>query len=251
LSAVCLPAADHLAPFSFASLACTHPGLRRGVNEDAYLNRPDVGLWAVADGMGGHGAGDVASATVVDILARVSKFGSAFAFRREVRTALWRANNLLQQKAEEQLAGTIGAAVVALLAHGEHYACMWAGDSRAYLLRGGRLARVTHDHSIVQEMMDTGALSASEARVHRQAHVITRAVGALGRLDLDGVYGKLEGEDRFLLCSDGLTAVFDDAELAERLLGSRLEDLSRDLLAEALERGAPDNVTFVLVDARA
>lgn len=243
--------AGHLRPFAFRSVASTHPGCVRKLNEDACLDRPDIGLWAVADGMGGHDAGDVASATVINALGRVSDFSSAFAFRRAVRTALDEANLFLQRKADDELLGPIGSTVVTLLMHGGHYACIWAGDSRAYVLRNGRLERITRDHSVVQELVDAGALKDSEARSHRQANIVTRAVGAAPRLDLDGVYGRVEPGDRFLLCSDGLAAVLNDAEIAGLFRESLTSQAATALLRAALARGAPDNVTFVLIEARA
>ncbi len=243
-------AASHLLPFSFRSLATTHAGSVRKLNEDAYLDRSDVGLWAVADGMGGHEAGDVASATIVDALAKVATFGSAFAFRRAVRTALLAVNGELCRKAAEEYKDTIGSTVVTLLAHGGHYACIWAGDSRAYLHRQGRLQRITRDHSLVQELIDAGAVDAGQAQGHRHANIVTRAVGASDRLELDGVYGLIQPGDRFLLCSDGL-GVLTDCEIEARLGGAPLASAASTLLRLTLERGAPDNVTFVLVDTDA
>jgi serine/threonine protein phosphatase PrpC len=129
----------HLRPYRFCSVALTHPGCVRKLNEDAILDRPDIGLWAVADGMGGHAAGDFASAAVVRHLDAISSINSAFDFRRAVRTALLSANHELQQKADDELLDAIGATVVTLMVHRGHYACIWAGDSRAYRLRHGRL----------------------------------------------------------------------------------------------------------------
>jgi serine/threonine protein phosphatase Stp1 len=241
---------SHLGPHGFRSLAVTHPGCVRKLNEDSCLDRPDIGLWAVADGMGGHDAGNIASATVVNALERVTEFASAFAFRRAVRTALLEANADLQRKAEDELLDAIGSTVVALLAHRGYYACMWAGDSRAYVLRRGELERISRDHSLVQELVDAGALSASDAQRHKDAHVITRAVGARARLDLDGVYGRIEPGDRYLLCSDGL-GILPESEIEAQLRLPSLAAASSSLLRCALDRGAPDNVTFVLIEAAA
>lgn len=243
--------APHLRPFRFRSIASTHPGMVRKLNEDACLDRPEVGLWAVADGMGGHDAGDLASETVIQSLAGVSAFDSAFAFRRGVRMALLAANEELRRKADEQMSGVIGSTVVTLIAHGGHYACMWAGDSRAYLLRDDRLERVTRDHSLVQEMISAGAIEESQIRFHPRANVVTRAVGADTRLDLDGVYGRIQPGDRFLLCSDGVGAVLTDGELEAHMRGSALQDAAGSLLRNCLARGAPDNVTLLLVEAAA
>ena len=241
-------AAAHLRPFTFQSVACTHPGCVHKLNEDACIDRPHVGLWAVADGMGGHKAGNIASSAVVEALANVSNFTSAFAFRHDVRSLILSANAALFRRSNEELLETIGSTVVTLLAHGGYYACIWAGDSRAYVFRDGRLERITRDHSLVQEMVDAGTLSDSDARTRADRHVITRAVGARSRLDLEGVYGKIEPGDRYLLCSDGLTVV-EEAEISVAMNSSSLAVVSAVLMRAAIARGAPDNVTFVVVEA--
>jgi serine/threonine protein phosphatase PrpC len=217
------------------------------LNEDALLNRPDIGLWAVADGMGGHEAGEVASARVVEELSRVNAFGSAYGFRHGVCAALREANTALVARALSGLSGPMGATVVSLIAHEGHYACVWAGDSRAYLYRGGVLTRLTRDHSVVQALMDSGQLSRDQVRGHARANEITRAIGVENEIELDSVHGRIQAGDRFLLCSDGLTAVLEDAEIAEFLMRSPLQNGLDGMIARALARGAPDNVTVVLV----
>lgn len=239
--------ARHLAPFAFTSVAATHAGRVRHLNEDACLNHPDVGLWAVADGMGGHAAGDVASRLVIDELGAISDFSSAFAFRRAVRSALLNANGRLQLG--DDVLDLAGSTVVALIAHGGHYACIWAGDSRAYVLRRGRLERITRDHSLVQEMVDAGSLTAGEARLHRHRNIVTRAVGAAEVLELDGVYGRIEPGDRFLLCSDGLCTVLNDEDLRVNLSAPLAATAAQNLMRAALDGGAPDNVTHIVIDA--
>jgi serine/threonine protein phosphatase PrpC len=243
--------APHLGAFKFLSVAMTHEGCVRALNEDALLNRPDVGLWAVADGMGGHESGEVASALVVEALAEVENFRSAYSFRDAACSALRDANDALRQQARERLTGIMGATVVALLAHHGHYACLWAGDSRCYLYRGGALRRLTRDHSVVQDLIDSGALSPQQAKSDARGHVITRAVGAAAELDIEGAYGPILPGDRFLLCSDGITGVVTDGEIAELLARPPLEAAAQRLLNRALSRGAPDNLTCVLVAAEA
>jgi serine/threonine protein phosphatase PrpC len=241
------PRPGHLGAFKFLSVGRTHAGCVRSLNEDALLNRADIGLWAVADGMGGHEGGEVASAAVVEALGGISNFSSAYAFRDAVAEALNATNAQLLALAAER--GTMGATVVTLLAHENHYACLWAGDSRAYFYRNGALKRLTRDHSLVQEMVDAGALSEERARAHPRANVITRAVGARENLDLESAFGNLQGGDRFLLCSDGLTGVVTDREIAEAMIRAPLEAAAERLLETALARGAPDNVTLVLIAA--
>lgn len=241
--------ASHLGALKFLSVARTHAGRVRELNEDACLNSPNTGLWAVADGMGGHDSGEVASGMIVDALADVDTFSSAYAFRDAVCAALQRVNAALIERAYERNAGSIGSTVAALIAHEGHYACVWAGDSRIYHQRGGEFRRITRDHSVVQQLVDSGALSALEARNHRGANVITRAVGAAVKLELECVYGQIQPGDRFLLCSDGLTNMVEDREMEAALVQPPLEAAAERLLNKALQRGAPDNVTLVLVGA--
>jgi serine/threonine protein phosphatase PrpC len=241
--------AAHHGGFKFLSIARTHQGCVRVLNEDAYLDRPEAGLWAVADGMGGHDCGEVASACVVDALADVDMFGSAYAFRDAVLAALRDANAALVQKASERLSGPIGATVVSLLAYQGHYACIWAGDSRGYLYRSGELRRLTRDHSVIQALVDSGAIRHEDARAHARANQITRAVGAESRLQLDSVHGKIQPGDRFLLCSDGLTAMIEEREIAEIVRRPPLQAAVDNLKVRAHARGASDNVTALLIGA--
>jgi protein phosphatase/serine/threonine-protein phosphatase Stp1 len=134
--------------------------------------------------------------------------------------------------------------LVALLARGGHYACLWAGDSRAYLLRDGKLMRLTRDHSLVQELVDQGLLAADQAESHPQANIITRAVGAQGELELDKISARIAPGDLFLLCSDGLFKALEEAEIASLLASGKGPEA---LLAAALARGARDNVTALAV----
>ena len=240
-------AARHLSPLRYTSAAATHPGCVRPINEDACLDLPHVGLWAVADGMGGHDAGALASKWVIDSLSNVHSFDSAFVFRRAVRTALTEANANLQAEATRSMLDTIGATVVTLIAHGSHYACLWAGDSRAYVCRSRRLHRITRDHTLVAELVDTGRMTSSEAEARKYAHVVTRAVGARPSLDIDCTYGAIQPGDRFLLCSDGL-GVLDDATIAETLMLPDARQSAESLIRQAIAARAPDNVTAVVIE---
>jgi len=242
---------EHLGAYKFLSVGRSHVGCVRELNEDAYLNQPDIGLWAVADGMGGHQSGEVASKLIVDALAGVSEFSSAHAFRDAVALAIEASNAEMMSRCAWPDQGSMGSTVVTLLAHQGHYACLWAGDSRAYLYRGGYLRRLTRDHSVVQEMVDAGTLSEENARRHPRANVITRAVGAREKLELDGAFGVMQAGDRFLLCSDGLTGVVHEREIAEEMIRAPLAAAAQRLIDRALARGAPDNVTVVMVSAEA
>lgn len=229
-----------------ASHAATHAGAVRPRNEDALLERPDLGLWAVADGAGGHGAGDVASAAIVAALQVIPPGLSAAELLAQVRLRLQAVHAELQEEAERRGPGRILAStVVVMLARGDHFAMLWAGDSRGYLLRQGMLTRVTRDHSLVQELVDQGTLREEEAESHPQANVITRAIGAHGELELDKVSGRIAEGDRFLLCTDGLFKTIAEAEITAMLAAGA--DASA-IVTEAVGRGARDNVSAVGVD---
>jgi protein phosphatase/serine/threonine-protein phosphatase Stp1 len=223
------------------STGVTHSGAVRPRNEDALVERPDIGLWAVADGAGGHGAGDVASSALAEALRDLPPGLSAAELLAQVRLRIAGVHTRL--RGEGRVCATT---VVVLLARGSHFACLWAGDSRAYRLRAGALARITRDHSVVQEMVEAGLLDEAEAERHPQANVITRAVGAPGQLDLDKVSDRVLPGDLFLLCSDGLFKALEEPEIAGLLAAGRG---AMGLLDAALASGARDNVTALVVQA--
>jgi protein phosphatase/serine/threonine-protein phosphatase Stp1 len=229
-----------------ASLSATHPGAVRPRNEDALLDRADIGLWVVADGAGGHGSGDVASNAIVAAMRVVPPGLAAAELLAQVRLRLTAVHQELQEEAARRGPGRILAStVVVMLARGEHFAMLWAGDSRAYLLRQGTLSRVTKDHSLVQELVDQGTLSEEEAESHPQANVITRAIGAQGDLELDKVSGRIIEGDRFLLCTDGLFKTMAEAEISAMLTAGAD---AQAIVTEAVGRGARDNVSAIGVD---
>jgi protein phosphatase/serine/threonine-protein phosphatase Stp1 len=234
---------------SFRSCAATHEGSTGKHNEDAYLNRPDLGLWAVADGAGGHQAGEVASAEVIAQLQTIEPGLSAADMLQEVRARLEAAHGHLRDEAAKRGTGIIMATTtVVVLARDDYFACLWAGDSPAFLLRGGSLTKITRDHSLVQEMVDGGIISESEASHHPQANVITRAVGADSEgLNLDKRTGQLQAGDRLMLCSDGLSKTLSNERLAE-LLALGDGDSAERLVMAAVEARATDNVTAVTID---
>jgi serine/threonine protein phosphatase PrpC len=235
----------------FETVARTHVGCRRRVNEDAVLARPDLGLWAVADGMGGHQAGDVASALVVEALAGARAGRELEARTTDVRERLEAANARLISIANSGPEPvTIGSTVVALVVEQGRYSCLWAGDSRIYRARGGKLVQLTRDHSLVQELVDLGEIDPADAQSHPNANVITRAVGADPALEVDVAIGEIEADDVFLLASDGLTRLVAGEELLQELQAEPLEPAADRLLQACLERGAPDNVSFVILRIR-
>jgi serine/threonine protein phosphatase PrpC len=235
----------------FESVARTHVGCRRKVNEDTFLSRPDVGLWAVADGMGGHHAGDVASALIVELLATCPP-GLALAPRMtKVHAALADANaQLIAMASQDPRQRPIGSTAVALGVDAGSFHCLWVGDSRAYRAHEGALTQLTHDHSLVQELVDAGHLDPAEAQTHPNANVITRAIGSDPDVQIDAVTGDLATGDVFLLASDGLTRLIVEDELLIALTADDLERAADALIETCLERGAPDNVTFVILRVR-
>ncbi|HEY5072125.1 MAG TPA: protein phosphatase 2C domain-containing protein [Caulobacteraceae bacterium] len=230
------------------AVARSHVGTVRSRNEDRWLARPDVGLWAVADGMGGHQSGELASGLLVEALERVTLRSSGHALLNAAMNEIRFVNSELRARAQEIAPGAvIGSTIVALVVFDGHCAVVWAGDSRAYRLRCGHLEIMTSDHRVVQELIDQGQLTPAEAARHPRANVVTRAVGGGERLDLDTRYEAVEDGDVFLLASDGLTDVVRDEEIAELLVAGTMDQAADELLALSLSRGARDNITFVLV----
>jgi serine/threonine-protein phosphatase Stp1 len=233
----------------FRSWAATHPGAKRTYNEDAYVDRPDIGLWAVADGAGGHAAGEVASGMIAEALEAIPAGLRAAELLAEVRLAIERTHAALREEAARRGPDVmVASTVVVMLARGHYFACLWAGDSRAYLLRGGALRQITRDHSLVQELLEAGAIGPEEVANHPRGNVITRAVGAeLDEFALDKVSDRLAPGDRFLLCSDGLCKTLSGGELAN-LLGSADGAAPQALIDAALALNVSDNVTAVAVE---
>lgn len=226
--------------------AQSHPGKRRHCNEDAVLTRPDVGLWAVADGMGGHQAGDVASQAIADALRTVNLTGDLSHDVDRIEDTLIAVNDELRLHAQTQCqGGTVGSTVVTLLVRNEVGVALWAGDSRLYRLRHGRLEQITRDHNPISDLLDSGAVSEAQA-LAADTNIITRAVGGQADLNLDVVIFDIQPDDTFLLCSDGLYREVEPTELAQQLNGEVLDDVAERLLEMCLERPARDNVSLVL-----
>jgi serine/threonine-protein phosphatase Stp1 len=215
------------------------------------LERPECGLWVVADGMGGHEAGEVASAAIVDALAAIPENPDLEQFVASAVDALHGVNASLRTLAQSApRPTTIGSTVVALaIANGE-FRCIWAGDSRAYRVRGAEIAQITKDHSLVQDLIAAGLVNAADAEAHPQANVITRAVGAADALDLEGVSGDVQSDDMFLLASDGLTRVVSADEILHALRTMNPAQAVRALIETVLSRGAPDNVSLAICRIR-
>lgn len=224
----------------------SHVGLRRELNEDTYYGDALLGLWLVADGMGGHDSGEVASALARDTIVREVRAG------RGLEEAIRQADEeILRQSRRRQQGMPMGTTVIATRVQASgRFEIAWVGDSRAYLW-DGRLRQVSSDHSYVQELIDRGKLTPEQARSHPQRNVVTKALGVSepGRLEIETVAGELRPGMQILLCSDGLTEDVDDASIA-RVLAQK--DISAQegvdhLVAAALEGGGSDNITALLL----
>jgi protein phosphatase len=237
--------------FQWSSASRSHVGMVRTINEDACLAMPERGLWAVADGMGGHEAGDIASQMVVEALQQIAPPSDWPGFLEAVRESLRDVNQRLRdESAQRYQHRTIGTTVVVLIAYETQCACLWVGDSRIYRLRDGQLQQLTRDHSHVQELVDQGLIAPENAHRHPLANVITRAVGSANELEIDEVVHPLQTGDLFLLCSDGLNKTVTDEEIARLLAHSdhNCQEAVKAFIHLALMRDANDNVTTVVVN---
>ena len=230
----------------------TDVGVIRSGNEDSYLMVPDRGIFLVADGMGGHAAGEVASEMAVRYVAReldsLRGLGDEQVAER-MRVAIRTANGaIFQRTLTEHDKRGMGTTVTALTLFETRFLIGQVGDSRAYLLRDNRLSQLTKDHSYVQEQVDAGYLTPEQARTHPYSNVITRCVGANSEVMPDIYVGTVKPRDVFLLASDGLTGMLEDYQLAEVLSPDRMpQDEVDALIAEANRHGGLDNITAIIV----
>ncbi|PEQ14577.1 hypothetical protein B2G71_03125 [Novosphingobium sp. PC22D] len=230
-----------------AGAVVTHCGNVRQVNEDAVCERPLANIWAVADGMGGHSRGEWASAKISEFLSDVAVPDDFDQACHALADSIHEANRVIFTESRER-GEQMGSTVVALHISDDRFAILWIGDSRAYLLRDGQLIRLTTDHSLVQEMIERGALDPAEAARHEMRNMLSRAVGVMDDVQVDIVVDQALPEDVFLLCSDGLTGQLSDEEIAAVLASQDTRKAVETLLEQVLERGAPDNVSIVAVD---
>lgn len=235
--------------FRWGSASCSHVGLVRDINEDACLEQSARGLWAVADGMGGHTLGDFASRLVVETLERAPASEQLETFVATVKQGLQAANRQLCQEAIQRDVQVIGSTVVVLLARERQVAYLWAGDSRIYLYRKGRLISLSRDHSQVEELKSQGSITPEEALHHPARHLITRAVGAQDELEVDAGTLEARDEDMFLLCSDGLSNEVGDEEIGSALASGNCRQAAEVLVDSALRHGGRDNISAVVVRA--
>ncbi|MPZ18963.1 MAG: type VI secretion system-associated protein TagF [Luteitalea sp.] len=228
-------------PLRVRSAAASDVGRARANNEDAFVERPEIGLWVVADGLGGHSDGEMASRMVCDALADLvphpafeDLIDAAYARVQEVNA------HLVRRAGDAAHADRSGSTVAVLLVRGTRCVVLWAGDSRVYRWRTGRLEQVTRDHS-------PGASDPLAGQ--ERSHTVTRAVGIHPQLELDVYRGDVQLGDRFLLCSDGLTRAIPDARLGEWLEREDIGAAVEGLIRTTLDAGAPDNVTVLIAEA--
>jgi len=233
-------------PLRVQSASHTHEGRVRPRNEDSYCARESDGLWAVADGMGGHENGEWASAVLVENLGEAQLSGDFDSACQAIAERMYAANAAIHAEAVTR-GKQMGSTVVALFVQGRRFAAFWVGDSRCYVLRDGDLIQLTRDHTQVQEMVDRGLLLAEDAAGHPMGHVLSRAVGVAPDLQVDAIEDQVQPGDIFLLCSDGLHGFVGEEEIRRLLSRASPEETSPALVSVTLERGAPDNVTVITV----
>lgn len=245
--ASCSGRAAHVA---FESGAATHAGLVRERNEDSYLLAPEMGVWAVADGMGGHEAGALASSTVIAELKSIGSAVSAPDLLARFEDRVLRANARLDQIAGQQGGVLMGSTIAVVLVYETFYAAAWSGDSRIYRIRNDSIAQLSRDHTEAQDLFEKGLLSREDARSYPRRNVITRAIGVDMTPEVELEHGVLEPGDTFVLCSDGLTGHVADQEIIGAVAADEPQQACDALIALTLERGASDNVTVVVVRYR-
>jgi protein phosphatase len=221
------------------------------MNEDRYALAPDLGLYLVADGMGGHTAGQVASEMAAEAALRAVRTlqGASASLAEKLRYAVTSANREIYQTGRQQpeLAG-MGTTLVSVLVLEGRAALAHVGDSRAYLVRGGRIRQLTDDHSVVGELLRRREISEDAAREHPHRHVLTRALGVRPVVEPDLAELSPEPDDVFVLCSDGLTVHVEDDEIAEHVVGAADPDACVETLVDlANARGGDDNITVLVL----
>lgn len=235
-------------PICWNSVEDTNVGMVRAINEDSILSLPEVQLWAVADGMGGYEAGNVASDMIVKALESITKKATLNDMVVCVEESLLDVNRRILEYADIMLDGrTLGSTVVTLVIQDHIGICLWAGDSRLYRYRNNQLEQISRDHSQVEELLQQGFISPEEAEAHPDSNVITRAIGANAELYIDVDAFTVQLGDTFLLCSDGLYNMVSNDEIINSIAHLSINEAVESLIQKALDGGANDNVSVILV----
>ena len=236
-------------PIDLLRLECgsvSHPGKVRAENEDCCLVAPEIGVFAVADGMGGHEDGALASSSVIASLASIGAAVSAADLMARFEDRILRANATLRAAGLAR-GGVVGSTAAVLLIFGRDFACLWSGDSRVYRIRGGSIEQITCDHTEGRDLFERGILTAAEMAAWPRRHVLTRAVGVRDLPEMDLEQGVVLPGDIFVICSDGLTGHVEDRDILLAAGTSAPQWACDALLDLTLERGASDNVTVVVI----
>lgn len=234
---------------NFISYSKTHEGKVRALNEDALFCNDEKAVWVVADGMGGHEAGDYASQLLVTLIEqRLNIVDSQDLTVTVLKTIILEANETIKEYSVNQLNDElVGTTVAMLFIESGRYHCLWVGDSRIYLYRDKQLTQKTRDHSQVMDMVEQGLISIENAEVHPKANIITRAVGVGYELDIDEVSDIICDGDKFILCTDGLTKELNYVQMSDCLRAEKVKDSVLVLMHSALVKQASDNITCVMV----
>jgi protein phosphatase len=233
--------------YQWTSAARTHLGLVRSRNEDAILARPECGLWAVADGMGGHAAGDVASGIVVDALAKLPRCTQLAQGAAAIRARLQDANHQLRLEAASRGVPIVGSTAVVLLAYELECVLLWAGDSRAYRYRNTALTQLTRDHNQAEELKARHQYRPSDIQQWQNLTMLTRAVGAADTLEIDEQQEQVRDGDIYLLCSDGLSNAVEEEDIQAALADGDCAVASDRLIELALQNGGRDNISVIVI----
>ena len=228
---------------TITTAALTDIGRLRVRNEDSFLLDPDASLYAVADGMGGHAAGDAASQTAI------ATFGAMFSETRSVLAAMKSANRaVIERAAAEREKAGMGTTLTGLHLRDSAMFVAHVGDSRLYRLRDGQLSQITRDHTVAQDMIETGKLTKEAAMQHPASSMLTRSLGSRADVEVDLIEEQLAPRDLLLLCSDGLTGMLTDRDLSLILAQpTPLDHIAADLIEAANRRGGLDNITALLL----
>jgi protein phosphatase len=237
-------------PVPFETGAATHVGIVRQRNEDSFLTRPEAGIWAVADGMGGHEHGDLASHLVIEELKAIQNPTSATQLLSLCESRIFDANSRLKEFGRERGGIIVGTTITVLLAFDGYFASVWAGDSRIYMVRNGEITQISCDHTEVQDLLTKGIITPEQVQDWPGSNVLTRAIGFADLPELDMISKPLSAGDVFVMCTDGLTHHVSDQEILQSVSVTGPQQACDRLIALALERGGVDNVTVIVVRYR-
>lgn len=240
---------DEKVDLNVFSHSLTDKGLKRLHNEDAFYTSDEKGIWVVADGMGGHNAGDFASQSLMQAIHSFTPSNSIEVTAKNIEQVVQDINLNLIEKAADIANGTvIGATLAMLIVNENEGVLLWAGDSRIYRIRSGEMEQLTHDHSLVNDMIKQGTIKQEEADKHPESNKITRAVGYNKNLELDYRKLSIRADDRYIICSDGLTKELSDKDILSIANHGSTNDTNTELMQQALDAGGRDNITSITID---